>query len=260
MTELGTVQACWRYPVKSMQGLSVDALQLFGRGVVGDRVRALVETAGGHLMSAKRTAALLDASADDSSITLPDGTVVAWDDEDADARLSAWLGKEVHLSEPQPGHQLSYEMTFDPPDDEAEYVEIPAPVGTFVDLAPLHVVSRATLDGAAELRPDLNWDVRRFRPNLVLDTEGGAFVENEWVGRSLRFASGATIRISQPTVRCAMPLRSQPEHAGNVALGRQPELFRAMSELNTEYPNHFGAYVDVEVPGRVAVGDAVELV
>ena len=260
MTELGTVQSCWRYPVKSLQGLSVGHLELLDRGVVGDRVRAIVETAGGHLMSAKRTSVLLDASADDTSITLPDGTVVAWDDDTIDARLSDWLGKDVRLSEAQPGDQLSYEMTFDPPDDDAEYVEIPAPVGTFVDLAPLHIVSRATLDGAAGLRPDLNWDARRFRPNLVLDTEGGAFVENDWVGRSLRFASGATIRTSQPTVRCAMPLRAQPEHAGNVALGRQPELFRAMSELNTEYPNHLGAYVDVEVPGRVAVGDTVELV
>ena len=259
MTELGTVQACWRYPVKSMQGLAVDALQLFERGVVGDRVRALIEDEGGHLLSAKRAAALLDASADDHSITLPDGTVMEWDDADVDARLSAWLGKPVRLSEPLPGHQVSYEMTFDPPDDDAELFEIPTPEGTFVDLAPLHIVSTATLEGAAGLRPDLNWDVRRFRPNLVLDIGGEPFVENGWVGRSLRFASGATIRISQPTVRCAMPLRSQPEHAGRVALGRQPELFRAMSELNTEHPNHLGAYVDVEVPGRVAVGDTVEL-
>ncbi|MDQ2678716.1 MAG: MOSC domain-containing protein [Actinomycetota bacterium] len=260
MTELGTVQACWRYPVKSMQGLPVDSLQMFERGVGGDRVRALIDTATGHLMSAKRTSVLLDASADDDSITLPDGTVIPWDDATVDARLSEWLGKDVRLSEPLPGHQLSYEMTFDPPDDDAEYVEIPAPVGTFVDLAPLHVVSRATLDGAAATRPELTWDVRRFRPNLVLDTGGDAFVENGWVGRTLRFSSGAAITVSQPTVRCAMPLRAQPEHAGHVALGREPELFRAMSELNTEYPNHLGVYVDVEVPGRVAVGDTVELV
>ena len=260
MSALGTVAACWRYPVKSMQGLSVDHLQLFERGVGGDRARALIETAGGHLMSAKRTSALLDASADDQGITLPDGTILSWDDDGIDAALSEWLGKDVRLSEPLPGHALSYEMTFDPPDDSAEYFEIPVPVGTFVDLAPLHVVSSATLDGAAAARPDLDWDVRRFRPNLVLDTGGDAFVENDWVGRSLRFASGAKIRISQPTVRCAMPLRAQPEHAGRVALGRQPELFRAMSDLNTEFPNHLGVYVDVETPGPVAVGDAVELV
>lgn len=260
MTELGTVQACWRYPVKSMQGLAVGHLQLFERGVGGDRVRALVDRTSGTLMSAKRTSVLLDASADDAGITLPDGTVLEWDDDGIDAALSAWLGKDVQLSEPLPGHQLSYEMTFDPPDDDAEYFEIPAPVGTFVDLAPLHVVSAATLSGAATARPDLDWDVRRFRPNLVLDTGGEAFVENDWVGRSLRFSSGATLTVAQPTVRCAMPLRAQPEHAGHAALGRQPELFRAMSELNTDFPNHLGAYVDVEVPGPVAVGDTVELV
>jgi uncharacterized protein YcbX len=190
---------------------------------------------------------------------LPDGTTLPWDADGIDAALSAWLGKDVRLSEPLPGHEVSYQMTFDPPDDGAEYFDIPVPVGTFVDLAPLHVLSTATLRGTAAARPELNWDVRRFRPNLVLDTGGDAFVENEWVGRSIRFPSGATIRISQPTVRCAMPLRAQPEHAGSPMLGRQPEMFRAMNELNTEFPNHLGAYVEVAASGSVAVGDTVEL-
>ena len=148
-------------------------------------------------------------------------------------------------------------MTFDPPDDDAEYYEIPAPTGTFLDLAPLHLVTTTTLDHCAQARPDLNWDVRRFRPNLLFDTGTGTdavvepFVENGWVDVELMIGPDVVIRVISATVRCAMPLRAQP------GLHREPELFRAMTQLNESIPNHLGAYAEVISPGTVRVGDAV---
>jgi uncharacterized protein YcbX len=44
---LGRVTELYRYPVKSMQGLAVESLQLGPDGVEGDRGRALIETASG---------------------------------------------------------------------------------------------------------------------------------------------------------------------------------------------------------------------
>ncbi len=250
---VGTVARVWRYPVKSLQGLEPEAIEVGPTGVVGDRTHGLVDPAGRHVLSAKRTSTLLEAAADDHAITLPDGTRVVLDDPAADDLLSAWLGRPVRLSAPTPGASVSYQMTFDPPDDDAELVDIPTPAGSFVDLAAIHLVTTATLDGCAGARPDLDWDVRRFRPNLLLDVSGPPFVEGEWLGRHLRVGT-ATLSIDTPTVRCAMPLRAQPG-----GIERQPELFHAMSELNTVSPNHLGAYCSVVEPGTARPGDPVEL-
>lgn len=250
---LGTVAACHRYPVKSFQGLLVDSLTIGERGVDGDRAWGLVDAEDGHLLSAKRVAALFEASATDDEVTLPDGRTFAVEDPAVHAALSAWLGRDVRLVRPDGAGAVSYEMTFDPPDDAAEYYEIPAAEETFLDLAPIHLLSTATLRGAAAARPDLDWDVRRFRPNLVLDVEGEAFVEQTWLGRHLQVGE-AVLSVDGPTVRCAMPLRAQPG-----GIERQPELFRAMSQLNETYPNHLGVYVSVVRPGEVRTGDAVAL-
>ena len=252
MTEsLGTVARCFRYPVKSLQGMEAASIDVQTDGVRGDRTFGLVD--GTKVLSAKRTKALLDASATDTAITLPSGVTVAVDDPEVDAVLSGWLGRDIHLATPDEAGAVSYEMTFDPPDDSAEYYDIPTLTGSFLDLAPLHILTTASLDAAAAARPDLNWDVRRFRPNLVLDVPGDLFVEQDWLGRTLRIGA-AEIRFDQPTVRCAMPLRAQPG-----GLDRQPGLFAALSELNTVFPNHFGIYATVSRPGPVAVGDPVEL-
>jgi uncharacterized protein YcbX len=148
---------------------------------------------------------------------------------------------------------VEYQMTFDPPDDGAELFAIPAPPGTFLDLAPVHLLTSGTLRACADARPDLDWDVRRFRPNLVVDTDQvELFGEQDWVGRRLRVGE-VELAVDSPTVRCAMPLRAQP------GLERQVELFEAMSELNEAYPNHLGVYCSVVSPGTVRVGDSVEV-
>jgi hypothetical protein len=256
---LGTIAQCWRYPVKSMQGSTVDAVGIGSHGVAGDRAHALQDVATGKVLSAKAAKQLLDAVGTDDEIRLPNGTVVALGADDRDEQLSAWLGRPVTLLSLEQSGDLTYEMTFDPPDDDAEYFEIPLPEHGFVDLAPLHVLATSTLAACRAERPDLDWDVRRFRPNLVVAHEGGPFAEDAWVGRRVRIGDTCVVSVEQPTVRCAMPLRAQPAMAGAPALERQPQLYRAMEDLHAAHPNHLGVYVDVIVPGRVAVGDPVVL-
>ncbi len=258
---IGTVAACWRYPVKSMQGMRTDHLEIASNGVLGDRHHALVDTTSGRLLSAKRAARLLEASASDRTVTLPDQRMLELDGDDpdrVDAALSDWLGRPVRLARPEGTRGLAYEMTFDPPDDDAEYYEIPVPDGTFLDLAAVHLLASATLDHCRQARPDLDWDVRRFRPNLVLDVPGDGFVEDPWTGHRLQ-VGGAVLEILGPTVRCAMPLRAQPAAAGTGPLDRQPDLFRAITELHAAAPNHLGAYASVVEAGPVQVGDPVVL-
>jgi uncharacterized protein YcbX len=237
-----------------MQGERVPSVTVGQHGVVDDRRFALIDESTGHVMSGKRYKALMLADATDDGMVLPDGgPTVRYDDPEASKVLSEWLGRSVRLARPDPAVPTEYEMTFDPPNDDAEYFTIPTPTGSFVDLAHVHLLTTATLEGCRAARPDLDWDVRRFRPNIVVDVDGPPFIEDTWTGSHLRLGDDVELDVLLRTVRCAMPLRAQP------GLDRQPELFQAMTDLNTEFPNHLGVYCTVRSTGEVAVGDAVEV-
>ena len=257
---VATVASCFRAPVKSMQGLSVQSLEFTDTAAIGDRTWGLIDAATGKLMTAKRYGRILEASADDTTITLDDGNSFAIDAPEASTHLSDWLGKEVSIRRAGEVPDTGYEMTFDPPNDDAEYYEIPTPAGTFLDLAAAHLMSSATLAACERARPDLNWDVRRFRPNLLVDVADGieAFAEESWVGRTLHLGT-AELSVQSPTVRCAMPLRAQPSVEGQPSLERQRGMFAAMNELNPTFPNHLGVYLRVVRPGTVSVGDDIFL-
>ena len=239
-----------------MQGLAVDTIDVGTACIEGDRRWAIVDVASGRVISAKRTQELLLASATEECIVLPDGAEVPLDSR-ADSALSAWLGRPVMLRVAAGSKDLSYQMTFDPPNDNADFYDIPIPPGTFLDLSPVHLITTATLDGCARRRPDLDWDVRRFRPNLVIAIDGDPFLEDRWTGRRLQVGP-VVLQIAQPTVRCAMPLRRQPGIGRTQpGLERQPELFQAISTLNQAAPNHLGVYADVVTTGVIQIDDEV---
>ena len=254
---IGRVVELWRFPVKSLQGEQVDAVELGPTGIDGDRAWALVDCATERLMSAKRHAALFHGRAttedDQVVVALPTGAEFVAGDPEGSRFASEWLDRDVELRAVDPGASLAYEMTFDPPDDDAELVDVPAPAGSFLDLAAVHLLSTATLARARAEDPDLDWDVRRFRPNVVVELPEGAvaqaaFTEDTWVGRQVH-VGGATLGVRMSTVRCAMPLRGQP------GLEPQPGMYAVMEALHA---NHVGVYADTVRPGPIRVGDALE--
>lgn len=90
------VAELWRYPVKSMQGERLDAVEIGLQGVAGDRQWAVVDGTTGLALTARREPQLLFAAArldgpDAVVVELPDGTVAD------DRALSAWLGRPVTL-------------------------------------------------------------------------------------------------------------------------------------------------------------------
>jgi uncharacterized protein YcbX len=276
----GVVAGLWRFPVKSLQGEAVDALTFVapGPGAAGgaadDRAWGVVDVATGRVLSAKTVPALLEAAAvarpgGGVVVTLPDGTTVGDEDRPAcDRALSAWLGRDVELrsaraTDAGDAGPVAYDMTFDPPNDDAELVPIDTPAGSFVDLCGAHVLTTGALAAMAAAAPGSDWSVRRFRPNVLVDTgpaggrEPGGVPEDAWVGRRLALGTAALDVVMQ-TVRCALPLRAQPAGPGpgEPALGRDVGLYRTMA---AEHANHLGVYAEVAAAGTVRVGDAVRL-
>lgn len=50
---VGSVAGLWRFPVKSMLGEQLEAVELTGRGLLGDRAYALIDSETGKVVRAK---------------------------------------------------------------------------------------------------------------------------------------------------------------------------------------------------------------
>lgn len=274
---LGTVARLRRYPVKSMLGEDVDGSDVTFGGLARDRRLALVSRRTGKVASAKyprlwRHLLTLSATAPDDAgdavmITLPDGKTAWSADADIDEILSALLDEPVTLTAtPPPGASLdravpeavlSAGVTGRVP---AEIIEIGAgaPPGTFVDFAPVHLLTTSTLDRLAALSPYGRADPVRYRPNIVIRTQAEGFTENEWLERALRFGDELVLRVITRTPRCAVPTLA---HGG---LPRDTDALRVLARHNRVPPLETldpepcaGVYAEVLNPGRVRVGDPV---
>ena len=220
---VGTVAEVWRYPVKSLHGERLDRRVAVGpAGVEGDRRRAVVDEVTGKVLSAKTVPQLLSAS-------------TTWDA----GELSRFLGRAVLLADPVAGEQAVFDMDVDP-DDASEVVELRTPPGVFFDSrSTLHLLTTASLG---------DHDVRRFRPNLLVDCLGD-HPEDDWVGRRLRIGDvEATVR--KRTGRCVLVTRPQP------GLAQASGLLR---DLHRTRSGDLGVYVDARTEGSVAPGDPVEV-
>jgi len=277
---LGTVARLRRYPVKSMLGQDVHATMVSRDGLAGDRRLAAVSRTTGKIASAKyprlwRDLLTLSAAADDTGgdgavrITLPGGKVIWSTDADVDEVLSTVLGEPVMLTAvPPPGASLDRAV----PEAvlregvaanvPAEIMEIGGggPPGTFVDFAPVHLLTTSTLDRIAELSPYRSAHPERYRPNIVVRTAPPGFTENDWLGRTLRIGDELVLGVIARTPRCAVPTLA---HGG---LPRDAEALRVLARHNRVRPVQVndpepcaGVYADVLAPGRIRVGDPVRL-
>ncbi len=275
---VGTVTTLWRYPVKSLLGEEVPDISADARGLAGDRALALVHQTSGQVASAKnprlwRDLLKLRAEIIDGAvrITLPSGRTVRSTDPHVHRTLTAHLGQPVTLADTppekatlersRPEEVLAAGAAAEVPHETLE-IASQAPPGTFFDFAPLHLITRATLDRITELGPRATTvEAERYRPNVVIRTEAAGFVENDWPGRDLRIGDELTLRVVARTPRCAVPTL---EHG---RLPRDPDALRVPARHNRVVPMEemgpqpcAGVYAQVVRPGRIRQGDAVRLV
>ncbi len=290
---VGTIRALWRFPVKSMLGEELEAVDLGEGGVVGDRAYAIVDRETGKVASAKHPklwpdllkcrAAFVEPprpgdEVPPARIELADGESVRSDAADVDDVLSRFFGRDVELaSAAQNGYTIDQyhpdEENYDPGGHRDEVVEaqlgaayfnergLPSavPEGSFFDLFPLSVLTTSSLDRFSELEPESSFDLRRFRMNVIVDTPGRGFVENEWVGRSLAIGDGIRLDVAIPDPRCVMPSLAQED------LSRDPKILKTLAKHNridiagTLFPCA-GVYAVSRATGTIRQEDQVSLV
>jgi uncharacterized protein len=269
-TVLGSIVSLWRYPVKSMLGEELNATEVTKRGLLGDRAYALVDSADGKVASAKNPrkwpglfdcrAAFADvlrtgAKAPPVRITLPDGTVVNSEQRGFDRILSKMLEREVKLSalpDVQAATAEEYWPDIEGLDHRDTVTDFDLPEGTFFDCALVHLLTTATLDRLRELYSQGRFEVRRFRPNIVVETTNAEkdFAENAWIGQTLAIGDALRLSITGPCPRCVMTTLPQGD------LPKDTGILRTAAQHNRA---NVGVYASVLQGGNVRRGDSVRL-
>ena len=283
---IGRVTEIWRYPVKSMMGEQLARTEMDPGGIPGDRAWAVRDEVRGGIRGAKKIGALMRCAAryPDSptrthvgapEITLPDGSSLRADAPDAAARVSAAVETSVTLWPLLPADALDHYRRGAPdsPDLETELRTIfgrtqdeplpdlshfppeifvnESPPGTYFDAFPLLLVTTATLDTLRAAAPASRVDVRRFRPNIVIETvpELQGYVEAAWGGRTLRIGALA-VEATIPCPRCVMVTH------GFADLPRDPMLLRTIVR---DADQNVGVYARPVGSADIHLGDPVEL-
>jgi len=267
---VGSILSLWRYPVKSMMGEQLDAAEISKGGFLGDRAYALIDGADGKVASAKNPrkwpglfdcrAALADIPRNDGKvppvrITLPDGAIVSGEQSDVNQILSKVLARDVRL------RALADLQTVTAPEHwpvseglnkENTVTDFGLPERSFFDSAPIHLLTIATLERLGMLYPQGRWDIRRFRPNIVMQTANGErdFLENAWIGQILAIGDVVRLSISGACPRCVMTTFPQGD------LPKDGGILRTAAQHNRA---NVGIYASVLQDGEIRTGDPLRL-
>ena len=237
--ELGRISAIFRYPVKSMAGESLDVAKLGLYGIEGDRrlaFRRITDKSGFPWLTASKLPQLLlykpfgrDSNTAEllpTHVCTPDGIEYELRSDELREELSSRYGSDVELMNLRHG---------------------------IFDEACISVISLGTVH-CVERESGRDVDLRRFRPNVVIETNSAEpFEENRWVGRTLMFGegnSGPALGVTMRDERCVM-VNFDPDTAE-----RDSAVMKTVVRLNENYA---GAYCTVVRAGELRVGQVVTL-
>jgi uncharacterized protein YcbX len=239
--------------VKSLQGEALDAADIVGDGVAFDRAWGIRSEATGHILTGRRRPELLLASAlvvdDEPLIELPDGHRLHGTGPDVDAALSTWLGEAVELVEAAREPPSLGQYYADAVDDSSALIEWTMPSGRFVDAMPILLLTTSSLRSGAAVHPAGDWSSRRFRANVVVETEADGWLEDAWLGKDVT-AGPVTIVPRARCERCTMVIRPQP------GLERDVDVFKSLLH---HHSGTLGVWSTVDMAGTLAVGDDVRV-
>lgn len=231
MTVVGRVAALWRYPVKSMAGEELDGAEVSWNGLAGDRRWAFIrdgqERNGFPWLTMRDLPELAHYRPRFADPDRPEASSVL---------VRTPSGGELDVADPALAAELGPGVCV-----------IKQSRGIF-DTMPLSLLTAQTVASLARL-VGTGLAVRRFRPNFLVEASGCGFPEDAWVGHGLRIR-GLRMRVDKRDQRCVVV------NVDPVTLRRDPAILRAIAR---ERGNLLGVYGSAVKPGRVAVGDPVEL-
>jgi uncharacterized protein len=248
-----------------MLGEELNSSDVTERGLVGDRAYALIDKETGKVASAKnprKWEKLFDchsvfmeipqvANIPPVRITLPDGTqILSSKGEDADHTLSNVLGREVRLMKADL-EKPSYEEYWPNIEGLAQREKVTdetMPPRTFFDIAVIHILTTSTINRLRELYPEGRFEVRRFRPNIVIDAASVEkdFIENSWIGKKIVIGQDVVVRVTGPCTRCVMITLPQGD------LPRDSGILKTVARFNQV---NTGVYASVLRSGTINRGD-----
>jgi MOSC domain-containing protein len=282
------VLAIWRYPVKAMLGEPLDNVHIGLGGCHGDRRFVVVDASTGERIANKRgptdprlracRARLVDPGDSGTAppalrITLPDR--VTAEGADIEPALSDLLERSVRLTAADAPARGAFAAT-----------------GAFHDLAPIHLITTSTLVALRAVGPGSDWDVRRFRPNLVLDDGGGEWrgegrtpdehrpraeprrghreeragsdgyrpvAEDALLGATIRAPSGLAMTVGLPTPRCVVPTRRQDGLPPDPAILRTIVARHRIGLGPVGRQGCAGSYAEIVRAGRLRVGERLHV-
>ena len=273
-----SVATVYRYPVKSMMGETLSEADIGEAGIPSDRGWAVRDEKRGGIRGGKKIPQLMTLAAKSGTaaplITAADGDSASASSE----RINDWLsGKLNHpvtlwplLPADQPDHyrrgapdtedfEQELRAVFGRLPDEPlpdlagfeELLEFESPPGTYFDAFPISIISQQSLNTMNQLEGESRFDVRRFRPNLLVDVPGSnhPFPEQAWVGKTLAIGS-VTLKIATTCPRCAMTTHGFDD------LPQDPQIMR---KLVAKSEGNLGIYASVVKVGKVATGDTVNV-
>jgi uncharacterized protein YcbX len=263
-------------------GRGLDQVSVSDRGFLGDRAYALIDKESSKVGSAKnprrwpklldfraafQEPPLADRSPPAVRIEFPDGHgSVSSDSPDVNDRLSRAFNRAVILSSVAPAAPSLEEYW---PDIDGlahretvtdETIGLGAPPGTFFDFAAVHLVTSATIAALSRAYPQGRFDWRRFRPNILADSDAEGFPENDWVGRRILIGAELTLGVLIPCARCVMTTLSQgdlPLDSGILRAAAQHNNVM-IAPMGQAMPS-VGVYAKVLTGGVVRRGDQVRL-
>jgi uncharacterized protein len=252
-------------PVRGLGLQHPDALELTDMGVINDRRFYLVDDQG-RLVDRLRAGELCrvfsetDADATWLRLTFPDGREV-----EGEVRLDEPVQTEIYnrlaighvVGGPWPGALEPYAGR------RVLLVRCDRPGGTRIRPGETQIRNQVSIvsDGSlGELASELGVervDGRRFR--MLIELEGAAAHEEDgWIGSEIAIGT-AVVSITKPDARCAITTQDPDTGERDLDTLRTILRYRGFRPGDPERKLDFGVLGEVAVPGRVSVGDEVQV-
>jgi MOSC domain-containing protein len=259
MSIVGKVESLWRYPVKSMRGEELDEMFVGYAGVYGDRLFAFASSANANGFpfftgrdqrqmiryrarfrnpeKAARPVNLSDAEKHNATPLYAAPNDLMVDIETPD-------GKTFAINDPALIDNLRANI------DEKHRLTLLRSDKAITDCRPLSIFAVQSARKLGE-ETGTNVDKRRFRANVYLDLNSSwGFVEDAFVGKTLRIGPKVVVSVVERDPRCMM-ITLDPDTAE-----KSPAILKAVAQAHEGMAGVYGA---VLAEGMIHKGDSVEL-